>query len=203
MSLLDDEEPLGSYEVPLELSSEGDEFHTLNESSEDYERRNVIERTEGSVHIYCDLMDVKHGNMGAKEDNEDDLATLMVFRFRFDPQKSSRRVYRARVKIEFFPADKSGSPPEVEAIAPEERWSLMPTKDTESLTKGSEVDLGVSGASIASASAKIKLEKTTTRDITSATTVTGSMVCLTLRVIMRAGSFECLPTLYLSEPWFG
>lgn len=175
MSSLDDEEPLGSFEVPLELSSQGDEFHTLNDSPEDYERRNVIERTEGAVHIYCDLMDVKHGSMGG---NEDELATLMVFRFRFDPQKNSRRVYRARVKIEFFAGNNCAGAPEVESIAPEERWSLMPTKDTESLTKGSEVDLGVSGASIATASAKVSLEKTTTRDITSATTVTGSMVRL-------------------------
>ncbi|ROW06292.1 hypothetical protein VPNG_08110 [Cytospora leucostoma] len=175
MSLLDEEEPLSSLEVPLDLSSEGDEFHTLNASPNDYERRNVIERTQGSVHIYCDLMDVKHGNLGTDEDNEVDLATLMVFRFRFDPQKNSRRVYRARVKVEFFSSGRSGSAPEVEAIAPEERWSLMPTKDTESLKTGSEFNLGVSGASLVNATGKVMLEKTVTRDITSATTVTGAM----------------------------
>ncbi|ROV96754.1 hypothetical protein VSDG_05533 [Cytospora chrysosperma] len=175
MSLLDDEEPLSSFEVALELSSEGNEFHTLNASPNDYERRNVIERTQGSVHIYCDLMDVKHGNLGTDENNEDDLATLMVFRFRFEPQKNGRRVYRARIKIEFLSSGRLGSAPEVEAIAPEERWSLMPTQDTEALKKGSEVNLGVSAASFVNATGKVTLEKTTTRDVTSATTVTGAM----------------------------
>lgn len=178
MSLLDEEEPLGTFEVPLELSSEGDEFHTQNASPRDYERRNVIERTQGAVHIYCDLMDVKHGNLGADETDEDDLATLLVFRFRFDPQKNSRRVYLARVKVEFFSSGTSGSAPEVEAIAPEERWSLKPTQDTESLKKGSEASVGASGASLLNATGKITLEKTVTRDVTSATTVTGAMVRL-------------------------
>ncbi|KAJ4385284.1 hypothetical protein N0V93_010345 [Gnomoniopsis smithogilvyi] len=177
MLLFDDEEPLSSYEVPLQLSSTGEEFHTLNASPEDYERGNVIERTEGSIHIYCDLMDVKHGNLGANTNDKNDLATLMVFRFRIDTQKNSRRVYRARVRIEFFPADRTGSrsTPIVEAIAPEGRWSLMPTTDAESLTKGAEVDLGVSGPSIVNASTKVTLQKTKTRDITSSTIVSGSM----------------------------
>lgn len=176
MSLPDEEEPLNSFEVALDVSNEGDEFHTLNASPNDYERRNIIERTQGSVHIYCDLMDVKHGNLGSDANNEDDLATLMVFRFRFDPQRNSRRIYRARVKVEFLSSRRSGSVPEVEAIAPEGRWSLMPTQDSESLKKGGDVNLGVSGASFVTATGNITLEKTISRDVTSATTVTGAMV---------------------------
>lgn len=51
-------------------------------STKDWERHNIIERTGDAVHIYCDLLSVQHGNLGNDADG-DDLATLMVFRFRF------------------------------------------------------------------------------------------------------------------------
>lgn len=186
MSFLDFEEPLASLAVSLDPAGEGDEFHTRNTSEEDWERRSVIHRTSDSVNVLCDLMNVQHGNLGGELD-ADDLATLMVFRFRFDPQKSSRRVLNARLKIEFFPTDRAtGEPPELEAIAPEERWSLLPTRDQESVTQGGELSLGVS--QIASANGKVTLEKTTTMDITDATTVAGSM---NLGTGLDAGAYTC------------
>lgn len=186
MSSLDLEEPLSSLTVSLDPVGEGDEFHTRNLSSEDWERHRVIQRTSDCVDVLCDLMHVRHGNLGADQD-ADDLATFMVFRVRFDPRKSSRRVLNARVNIEFFPADRAvGDAPELEAIAPEERWTLLPTKDQESVTRGGELSLGVS--QIASANGKLNMEKTTTMDITDATTVTGSM---NLGTGMDAGAYTC------------
>jgi hypothetical protein len=173
MSSLDFEQPLSSFTVPLEPTGEGDEFHTRNASPQDWERRSVIHRLSDSVNVLCDLIDVQHGNLGSDKD-ADDLATLMIFRFRLDPQKTSRRVLNARIKVEFFPADREiGGSPELEAIAPEERWSLLPTRDQESFTRGGELNLGVS--QIASANGKVTMEKTNTIDITDATTLTGSM----------------------------
>lgn len=186
MSFSASEEPLSSFTVPLDPIGEGDEFHTRNTSPEDWERRSVIHRTSDSVNVLCDLMDVQHGNLGADPDAED-RATLMVLRFRFDPQKGSRRVLNARLKVEFFPADSAvGDAPELEAIAPEERFSLLPTKDQETITRGGELSVGVS--QIASANGKVAMERTTTMDITGATTVTGSM---NLGTGTDAGAYTC------------
>lgn len=57
---------------------------TLREttSTPDWERYNVIDHTGGSVHVHCELVDVRHGNLG-DDPSGDDLATLMVFQFRF------------------------------------------------------------------------------------------------------------------------
>ncbi|KAL2694937.1 hypothetical protein Neosp_001526 [[Neocosmospora] mangrovei] len=140
-SQIDDDyadEPALVLEEPLQdiVVGEDSTFRTENASSHDWERRNVIERTRGSIHTRVELLEVTHGTL----DEYGDEATLMVFRFRFDPQKTSRRVLRARVNIEFLGKD-GGNAPIVEAIAPEERWAVVPTTDSESTTRGAELDV--------------------------------------------------------------
>lgn len=171
----DDEEPLLALEVPLgdAVPGEDDTFRTENASVDDWERRNVIERTRGNIHSRVELLEVRHGTY---DDNDDgDEATLLVFRFRFDPQKSSRRVIRARVHVEFLAASAHHGTPTVDAIAPDERWTVMPTTDHESTKRGAELKLGVSGASLLDAGGSATLEKTISRDVSDATTVTGSV----------------------------
>ncbi|KAF3798290.1 hypothetical protein GCG54_00015271 [Colletotrichum gloeosporioides] len=167
----DDDEPLVGLDVPLgdAVIGEDSTFRTTNDSSDDWERRNVIERTQGSIHTRVDLMDVVHGTY----DDDGDEATLMVFRFRFDPQKNSRRVIRALVNVEFLAVGDKGSAPVVDTIAPEERWSVIRTTDQESTTKSGE--LSAADAPLIQAGAAAKLEKTISRDVTDATTVTGSI----------------------------
>ncbi|KAK4062379.1 hypothetical protein Trihar35433_9200 [Trichoderma harzianum] len=169
----DDDEPLLALETPLHdiITGEDDTFRTENASLNDWERRNVIERTRGNIHVRVDLMEVIHGTY----DNDGDEATLMVFRFRFDPQKHSRRIIRARINIEFFANNKNDTAPTVDAIAPEERWSVVPTVDSESITRGGELNLGASGVPFLEAGGTLKFEKTVNRDISDATTVTGSI----------------------------
>ncbi|ROV93843.1 hypothetical protein VMCG_08809 [Cytospora schulzeri] len=168
----DVEKPLYSVEAPLASIEDGkNDLRTRNASGDDWERHNVIERTGGSVHVYCELMDVQHGNLGGRAGG-DDLASLMVFRFRFDSQKQSRRVLRARVKVELFPEVAGGKLPELEAIAPDERWSLMPTKDHQEATAGTELSLGSS--QVVEASGKVNWSKVTSKDVSAATTVAGA-----------------------------
>lgn len=156
-----------------ELDWGGNEFRTQNASPQDWERRNVIERTQDAVHIYCDLMDVKHGTLGPGGGG--DLATLMLFRFRFNPQKSTRRILEATVKVHFIATNPHENKLEVSAIAPEERWSLATTTtDQEQIVKGGDLSLG-SGVSVITAAGSIKREKTTTRDVSYSTRVTGSI----------------------------
>lgn len=169
----DDDEPLLALETPLHdtIIGEDDTFRTENASVNDWERRNVMERTRGNIHVRVDLMEVIHGTY----DSDGDEATLMVFRFRFDPQKHSRRVIRARINIEFFANSKSGTAPIVDAIAPEERWTVVPTVDNESITRAGDLNLGASGVPFLEAGGALKVEKTINRDVNDATTATGSI----------------------------
>lgn len=81
MSSSDLDEPLLSIDVPLDVCGQGNEFHTLNDSPFDWERSNVIERTEDAIHIFCDLMVVKHGSRGEEAAlDPGDLATVIVLR---------------------------------------------------------------------------------------------------------------------------
>ncbi|KAF4967445.1 hypothetical protein FSARC_5018 [Fusarium sarcochroum] len=171
------DEPLFVLEATLsEAVTDGgfyDTLHTENASVDDYERRSVIERTRGNIHSRVELMEVEHGTYD--DDEGGDQATLLVFRFRFDPQRNSRRVIKARVNIEFMAAEPDGLVPIVEAIAPEERWTVVPTTDQESTTRGGQLNVGASGASLVNAGATASLEQTVSKDVTDATTVTGSI----------------------------
>lgn len=168
----EEEESLLALDVALgeAIVGEDDTFRTQNASLDDMERRNVIERTRGNIHTRVDLLDVAHGTM----DDGDD-ATLMIFRFRFDSQKNSRRVILARAKIEFFSAKKNGVAPVVDAIAPDGRYAVKATTDQESTTKGGQVNLGASGVPFLTAGGGANLERTVSKDISDATTVTGSI----------------------------
>jgi hypothetical protein len=173
MSAHDGEEALRSFDVPLFI--EGDDenaFHTQNASMSDYERANVIERKQGDIHTRCELLDVIHGTL---DEAKNIPATLMIFKFRFDPWKQARRVKRVRIGMEFYAATATGATPVVHAIAPDERWTIMPTVDHEDVERSAAVTIGAPPTIPANVSATASLKKTVTRDISDATTITGSI----------------------------
>lgn len=169
----DREEPLLEIHTSLDevISGEDSTFRTENTSNFDFERKNVVDRTGGNVHIQLQLLEVRHGNY----DGDGDEATLMVFRFRFHPQKASSRVIRATITFEFFPSRSSSQAPAVDAIAPEGRFTIAPTKDQESTTKGTELSLNTPGVPMIGASLAAKLEKAKTREVSGAAIIAGSM----------------------------
>ncbi|PMD30166.1 hypothetical protein L207DRAFT_520307 [Hyaloscypha variabilis F] len=147
--------------------AEGTGFHTKNNAKDPYQRSEVIQRT-GAVDIRCTVVDIIHGAMSA---NSDCWATLMVLQFRFDPQKRARRIAAATIELRFDALDLDGETPEVEAISFDGNFSLMPSKQTESITKGAT---GTAGASYgANLGLEAKWEKTVNRETTDATTVSG------------------------------
>ncbi|KAF5569138.1 kinase domain-containing protein [Fusarium pseudoanthophilum] len=164
------DEPLWILEMPLEdqVIGEDNTFHTQNASLGDWEGRNVFGRTTADIHARVELLSVNHGSYNDGEEK----ATLLVLRFRFDPQKRSRRVLRARVQIEFFAEDESTLM--VDSIAPEQRWMVVPTPDTETTTRGGQLKSDASGLPSREAGASASLEKTYSRDVKDATTITGS-----------------------------
>lgn len=165
---------LASFAVPLYITGDDENtFRVKNKSLADWQRRMVIDRVEKALDIQCLLEDVVHGSF--TEDGKLMPATLMVFKFRVDPKKHSRRIIRALINIEFFAMDAGDEPPSVHAIAPDERWSVVPTTDHEEITTGGRLTLGLSSLIPIDLGGEVTLEKTTTRDISDATTVTGSI----------------------------
>jgi hypothetical protein len=172
-----EEEPLRYLDIPLFV--EGDEenaFHTQNSSMSDYERHNVIERTQGAIHTRCELIDVIHGSLNEPE-GRNSPASLLVFKFRFDPQKQSRRVKRVRIGMEFYSATSPSAraTPVVYAIAPEERWTIVPTTDHKETERNGELKIGAPAVLPVDISATASLKQTISRDISDATTITGSI----------------------------
>ncbi|KAF4999619.1 hypothetical protein FGRMN_2367 [Fusarium graminum] len=190
---LSGDEPLLLIEEPLSdrlITYEGNQLRTENASASDWERHNVLERTSGQIHTRVELLEVTHGTY----DEDGDEATLMVFRFRFDPQKQSRRVIRARVDITFR-GKQGNAEPIVDAIAPDERWSVVPTTDSVTTTNGAELNLGASGVPFLSAGGSAKFEKTTSRDISNSTTVSGARK---MRKGQNSGEY-CMATWIMQE----
>lgn len=168
-----EDDPLLVSDVLLEDVTDGedDTFRTQNTSLTDFERRNIIERAGADVHTRVILQEVTHGTYDESEDGDE--ATILVFRFRFDPQRKSSRILRALINIEFFASNKDDEAPVVDMIAPDGCRMVSPTTDEVSVTRGGELGLGTS--MIVEATAKANLTRTTTRHVSDAATVTGSI----------------------------
>lgn len=151
----------------FESGSDGGEFHIRNNPKDPYQRSELVQRT-GSVDIRCEIVDIVHGLMA--QDSEY-WATLLVFRFRFDPQKRARRISEATIELGFDVIEPNHEIPEVQAISFDGNYSILPSSQSESLTRGGEGTLGVS--QVVDASATAKWEKTITRETSDKAIVSG------------------------------
>lgn len=157
------------FDFPMfEGGNEGNGFHVRNDPKDPYQRSEVIQRTGQGVDIRCTLIDVVHGAMSA---DSDFWATLLVFHFRFDPQKRARRVSEATIELRFDVSDDKNIPPEVESVSFDGHYSLLPSKQSETITKSGGGSAGVNY--VAELGASAKWEKTVVRETTDATTVSG------------------------------
>ncbi|KAJ0379839.1 hypothetical protein COL26b_001992 [Colletotrichum chrysophilum] len=155
-------------DIPMfQRGSEGSGFHIKNNPEDSYQRPEVIQRA-GAVATRCTLIDAVHGAMSAESKY---WSTILVFEFRFDPQKKARRISRATIELRFDGSSTTNSVPEVEAISFDGNYSFRPSKQSETTTKGFETSLGASA--VVEASTSIKWEKTITRETADATTITG------------------------------
>lgn len=152
----------------FESGSEGSGFHTKNNPKDPYQRQEVVQRT-GSIDIRCSVLDVVHGVM---DPDSDYWATLMVFQFRFDPQKRMRRIVEASLELLFDVSDPANELPEVEAISFDGSYSLLPSKQSESTTVGGQGTIGAT--QIVNASGMAKWERTVTRETSDKTTISGA-----------------------------
>ncbi|KUI57358.1 hypothetical protein VP1G_04705 [Cytospora mali] len=103
--------------------------------------------------------------------NSDYWASILVLRFRFDPQKRARRIAEATIELSFDVTDPDNEMPVVEAISFDGNYSFLPSKQTDTITKGHQGTLGAS--QVVDISATTKWEKTVTRETSDKTTVSG------------------------------
>ncbi|XDG08411.1 hypothetical protein ABKA04_008026 [Annulohypoxylon sp. FPYF3050] len=154
--------------VSLEMyetgGEEGSGFHVFNVAADQYHRAEVLQRT-GAIDITCDLEKVAHGAMSADSDR---YASLIVMQWHFQP-KGSRRISEATIELLFDTS--GGGDIEVEKISFPGTYSLMPTTQESTVTKGGEAALGIS--QFADTSLTGKWEKTVSSTIQNAITLSG------------------------------
>ncbi|KAI1416700.1 hypothetical protein F5Y13DRAFT_154505 [Hypoxylon sp. FL1857] len=138
------QEPVAGIEtVSLDMfeagGEEGSDFHVFNIASDHYHRTEALQRT-GAIDISCNLKKVIHGAMSPDSDS---YATLIVMQWCFKPQRHARRISEATIEL-VFAADKTDGDVEVECISFDGSYSLMQTTQEETITKGTDVRLGLS-----------------------------------------------------------
>ena len=157
------------------LSKTGDlnsHFRTQNDPSEPWQRVNIIER-KGSVDIRCSCLDVVHGDFCTSSEL---FTTLIVLQFRFDPRKVARRFLSVNINLEFKAMGFKEIGPEVFAISPNGRMSLVPTTQHEDSKRNLNLHLGGAAPFTAlTAEGNVGWEKCVSRNTSDQTTVTGSI----------------------------
>ena len=162
-----------SFDIYLyRTGDEGSHFRTQNDPSSPWQRVNYVER-KGAVDIRCSCLDIVHGDFSPSSDL---FATLLVLQFRFDTRKTGRRFQSVNIELEFQRMRPEEKAPEVSAIWPNGRLSLMPTTQHEEKTKNLNLQLGgaapVGGLT---ATGTLGWQKSVSRDMCDRATVTGSI----------------------------
>ncbi|RGP62915.1 intracellular serine protease [Fusarium sporotrichioides] len=151
---------MGMYET-----AEG-EFHMFNVAPNHFHRSEVLQRT-GAVDITCNIEKVVHGALAPDSEY---YATLMVMQWFFQP-KNGARISEATIEL-LFEAEASDTEIEVRDISFCDTYSIMPTTQDESVSKGGEATVGVQQVGQLSLSGK--WEKTITTTTTDAITLSGN-----------------------------
>ncbi|KAH6603972.1 hypothetical protein Trco_007418 [Trichoderma cornu-damae] len=146
---------------------EGSGFHVFNIAEDQYHRAEVLQRT-GAIDVTCNLEEVVHGAISADSDR---YASLIVMQWFFQP-KGSRRISEAIIELLFEPSSANGNI-EVENISFLGTYSLMPTKQDQTVITG--VDATVSIQNFANLGLTGKCGKTTATTVVDAITLSGGM----------------------------
>ncbi|KAK6716967.1 hypothetical protein SNK05_000168 [Fusarium graminearum] len=152
----------------IEYGTEEAEFHIRNNATNPFQRSQVIQRTGRGVAIQCNLIDVVHGAISADSDY---WATILVFQFRFDPEKNARRIARAQIDLSFDSVEVDARIPEVDSISFDGNYSFSPSQESVSFTRGGEGSIGTSfGANL---NTSLKWEKAVSHETSHAATISG------------------------------
>ncbi|KAH7186029.1 uncharacterized protein B0J16DRAFT_343127 [Fusarium flagelliforme] len=162
--------PIQELNFPMiECGSDEAQFHTRNDPNNPYQRPKVIQRTGHGVGIQCNLMDIVHGAISAESNY---WATILVFQFRFDPEKKARRVAEATIELTFDTMNAKGTIPEIDSISFDGHYSFSSSKASVTDVRGAEGSIGASFG--ANANTSLKWEKTVGRETAHAATISGN-----------------------------
>ncbi|KAF5642481.1 intracellular serine protease [Fusarium tjaetaba] len=152
--------------LSLDMYEAGEaDFHVFNVAPDQYHRQEALQRT-GAVEINCSIEKVVHGALAPDSDY---YATLIVMHWSFQP-KNGRRVSEATIQL-LFEAESSDTEIEVKEVSFSDTYSLMPTTQDESVTKGAETTVGVE--QVGQLSLTGKWEKTVKKTTSDAITLSG------------------------------
>jgi hypothetical protein len=155
---------------PIYPAGEAGSFHTRNDPGGSYQRDTIIQRRD-RVDIRCEHKDIVHG-FGSTE--SDDLYSLIVMEFRFDPNRIAARIKEARVTIQFSAMDVGKVDPEVMAMSPNGSFVVEPTTQHEQVVTGAGGHLG-GGAVGVQVGGELRVESRTERDREDFTRLRGSI----------------------------
>ncbi|OAL47389.1 hypothetical protein IQ07DRAFT_589611 [Pyrenochaeta sp. DS3sAY3a] len=158
-----------NFEIPIYPAGDGAELHFKNDPN-DPDQRDTLAQRKGRVKIGCEHKDIVHGFFS---DEVDDLYTLIVVKFRFDPNGIAARIKEAHAVLKFAGTEIGKPDPEVVTMYPDDSYFVEPTKQHEQVVRGAEAIAGA-GAAGAQGSATLKLEKTIDRELTDYARVIGS-----------------------------
>jgi hypothetical protein len=161
----DGEAGLVSMDLFEEGGEEGSDFRVKNIAQDQYHRAEVLQRT-GAVNISCNLTKVVHGIMS---DDGDLYATLLVMEWSFQAT-GTRRISKATIELEFEASSREGVV-EVEKVSFPGSYSLMPTTQEETVTRGGEATAGIEQFAVLSLTGK--WEKTIAKTTSDAISLTG------------------------------
>ena len=159
--------------ISIKLREQGDSeanFRTENDPKDQDQRSNVIQR-KGHFFVNCDCIDVVHGYYSTEGN---DLCSIIILKFRFEPLSNSHRIKKVEAQVTFTARDEEGAQPVVEEICPKGFFSVQPLTQHEELhtSGGGKVGANVAGIEI---EAELKRDKTVERDVTDAMKVQGSI----------------------------
>lgn len=150
---------------------EGSSFRTKNDPSAPYQRINVTER-KGALDIRCTCLDVIHGVVSP---DAEELATLIVLKFKFDSRKTARRISTVNITLQFAPEQLGDPDPEVIQIAPYDSMVMVQTTQTEDKTTTAGVKLGAPPVAGVELGAELGWASSVNRQTTDATKIIGSI----------------------------
>lgn len=158
-----------NFEIPIYPAGDAAGFHFKNDPNDPDQRDTLVQR-KGRVNIGCEHKDIVHGYFSH---TLDDLYTLIVVKFRFDPNGIAARIKEAHAVLKFAGMEIGKPDPEVVAMYPDDSYFVEATKQHEQVVRGAEANAGF-GAAGAQAGATLKLEKTIDRETTDYARVIGS-----------------------------
>jgi hypothetical protein len=159
----------------VSLYPEGDpdsEFNAdrKNNPLQPYQRREILQRKD-AFNIQCTAIDVIHGKL---DSNSNSLATLIVLKFWFDKRHLGRRIASADIRLEFSGMDPEGERPEVHAITPHDKATLVETTTHQEDTVEGMLHGGVAGHG-ADVGGSYTWKRVISQDTSDATTISGSI----------------------------